>query len=63
MSNPEDIFLQRLEVLTKLDTCPGKRIIIALAGAPGSGKSTVAAALTKRFNATHKEKLQVVPMV
>lgn len=63
MSAPEDIFLRRLDLLVKRYSCPQKRIVIALAGAPGSGKSTVAAALKKRFNGPHSQHLQVVPMV
>ncbi len=63
MASPEDIFLRRLDILMKLDTCPRKRIIIALAGAPGSGKSTVAEALSKRFNKKHTHQVQIVPMV
>ena len=63
MSAPEDVFLRRLELLVKRDSCPQKRIVIALAGAPGSGKSTVAAALKKRFNGPHSQHLQIVPMV
>jgi pantothenate kinase len=63
MGDPVDILLERLEALIEQETNPQKRIIIALAGAPGSGKSTVASALTERFNSKNTAQLQVVPMV
>lgn len=53
--------LQRL--LERSASHPERRILIALAGTPGSGKSTIASALVRSFNATNKEKIQVIPMV
>jgi len=63
MTGAEDILLRRVEHLIEQESNPQNRIVIALAGAPGSGKSTIASALTEVFNASHTEQLQVVPMV
>jgi 2-phosphoglycerate kinase len=61
---PEETLLKRLELLILRNAhSPHKRIIIALAGTPGSGKSTISSALTRRFNARNEGKLQIVPMV
>ncbi|ETS82645.1 hypothetical protein PFICI_04521 [Pestalotiopsis fici W106-1] len=38
------------------------RIIIALAGPPGSGKSTIAREVAQRLNALHEDSATVVPM-
>jgi len=65
MDNFEDQLSNRLEQLLKRNALlPNKRLIVALAGAPGSGKTTIASALMRKFNATHQtQQLQVVPMV
>lgn len=40
----------------------GRRVVVALAGAPGSGKSTVAEALADRLNAGQGGRAAVLPM-
>lgn len=40
-----------------------RRILIALAGVPGSGKSTISAALVKKFSTSGLEKIAILPMV
>lgn len=64
MSSLISILSQRIELLVEqYKACPQKRILIALAGGPGSGKTTLAAAVAKDYNVSHQEDLQVVPMV
>lgn len=65
MDDFEDQLSNHLERLLKRNALlPHKRLIVALAGAPGSGKSTIASALMQKFNATHQtQQLQVIPMV
>jgi len=63
MENFEGQLSNRLEQLIDGNTLfPKKRIVVAFAGAPGSGKSTVASSLMRAFNAKHREQLLVVPM-
>lgn len=50
-------------LLEKLAAYPKQRIMIALAGVPGSGKSTVCAAVLKALSCRGIEDISVVPMV
>ena len=64
MERPENILCERVEALLRDDSLSSqKRIIIAMAGAPGSGKSVISAALVKLFNERNVEQMKVVPMV
>jgi adenylylsulfate kinase-like enzyme len=64
MEAPEETLLKRLELLIRSnESIPQKRIIIALAGTPGSGKTTISSALRQRFKISTGRELQVVPMV
>ena len=64
MDHPENVLCDRVEsLLTLYPPSSKRRIIIAMAGGPGSGKSTISAALAKLFNARNSEKMRVVPMV
>ena len=64
MERPENILCDRVEALLRDDSLSSqKRIIIAMAGAPGSGKSVISAALVKLFNERNVEQMKVVPMV
>jgi pantothenate kinase len=49
-------------VLELASQAPGQRIAIGLAGGPGTGKSTLAAALVTMLNATHPAIAALVPM-
>ena len=45
-----------------LDHPFGCRLIVGIAGAPGSGKSTIANALAKRVNAVQSDRAALLPM-
>ncbi len=57
-----DVLHQRIEALRET-IGPRHRIIIALAGAPGSGKSTIAAKLLSRLAVNGVHDIAVMPMV
>ena len=58
------VLAQRIEDLLTRPSCrPDQRILIALAGVPGSGKSTVTDLLTKALQQRAIEHVAVVPMV
>ena len=64
MDDIEQTLYERIQLLLKLNhDSPERRILIALAGAPGSGKSTISASLITRWNSKNEEHIQVVPMV
>jgi pantothenate kinase len=50
-------------LLVKFSDQPNRRIMIALAGVPGSGKSTVSAMLLERLRQHAVGGVEVVPMV
>ncbi|KAG4443335.1 hypothetical protein IFR05_001204 [Cadophora sp. M221] len=63
MEKPEQTLCARVEALISLyPPSSRRRIIISLVGGPGSGKSTISAALAKTFNSRNTEQLTVVPM-
>ncbi|KAI0475408.1 phosphoribulokinase/uridine kinase [Xylariaceae sp. FL0804] len=49
-------------LLRQHSTCPEKRILIALAGVPGSGKSTVSAGLLQALRKDGADDIVIVPM-
>jgi pantothenate kinase len=57
-----DNLQERIGLLRRTEA-KNSRIIVALAGSPGSGKSTIAAALLERFYQLGIEDVAVVPMV
>lgn len=63
----EEIITTLSERLTKLlernEEISGKRILVAFAGSPGSGKTTISAALTEAFNVRQNVNVTVLPMV
>jgi pantothenate kinase len=62
--SPELTLCERVEALIKLNPpSTKKRIIIAMAGGPGSGKSTLSAAVERLFNYRNTEKMKVIPLV
>ena len=59
-----EVLAQRVEQLLKnASSTPEQRILIALAGVPGSGKSTVSAALIKTLEQRAIENVALIPMV
>jgi pantothenate kinase len=50
------------EVLTRITACVGERILVAIAGPPGAGKSTLAEALAASLNRARPESAAVIPM-
>ena len=50
-------------LLTKYARSPQKRLIIALAGVPGSGKSTISRAVVRALSDRGTDNVAVVPMV
>lgn len=59
MAQPESISVEALAA--QLSSCEGRRIV-ALAGPPASGKSTIAEALRTRLNRRHPGLCEVLPM-
>jgi hypothetical protein len=59
------LLCSRIEALiaTKTLTNPQSRVLIALAGVPGSGKSTISSALIKELPARGIDCVTVLPMV
>ena len=51
------------DLLEKNQSTSRRRILIAFAGTPGSGKSTISAALTKAFSLKKMGNIAVLPMV
>ncbi|KAH8589152.1 phosphoribulokinase/uridine kinase [Bisporella sp. PMI_857] len=63
METPEQILCNRLETLLHRNSSRlTRRIIVAMAGPPGSGKSTIAKGVMKLFNGRNHEQLQIIPM-
>ncbi|KAL3418308.1 nicotinamide riboside kinase [Phlyctema vagabunda] len=63
MASIQDVFSERLQLLCRrYPPSSRKRILVALAGSPGSGKTTITASLVQSFNARSEIKIQVVPM-
>ena len=55
---------QRVEgLLGKFSSQPDRRIMIALAGVPGSGKSTVSGMLLEKLRQNELHNVVVIPMV
>lgn len=64
MDNSEQILYQRVRALVaRYPPSTHRRILIALAGSPGSGKTTISSALQRSFNETNAEQIQIIPMV
>lgn len=59
------LLCRRVEALiaAKALTDPGGRVLIALAGVPGSGKSTISSALLQALPAYGIDNVAVLPMV
>lgn len=57
-----DLLQDRIRSLRK-SVAPDERIIIAFAGVPGSGKSTIAAALLAQLQHAGINDVAIVPMV
>ena len=58
-----DLVKRTERLLTRQASDPGKRTLVALAGVPGSGKSTVSEALVVELKSRGIEDVVVVPMV
>lgn len=50
-------------LLSRQASCPQQRILIALAGVPGSGKTTISSAVLERLCSQGINDVVVVPMV
>lgn len=53
----------RIQALLKQAKSPERRILIALAGVPGSGKTTISTAVLRALPSYGIDNVQVVPMV
>ncbi|KAL2204982.1 phosphoribulokinase/uridine kinase [Sarocladium strictum] len=65
VSDSVSLLCKRIEALVaaKSLTAPGERVLIALAGVPGSGKSTISSALLEALPKYGVENVAVLPMV
>jgi pantothenate kinase len=64
MADTESMLANRVRLLLeKYHGFPQRRILPALAGGPGSGKSTISSAFAKYWNERNAEQIQVFPMV
>lgn len=58
------ILLQRIVVLlARQAETPRQRMLIALAGVPGSGKTTISSGLMRRISSKDAKYISVMPMV
>jgi putative protein kinase ArgK-like GTPase of G3E family len=58
------ILCQRIAtLLTRQAATPRQRTLIALAGVPGSGKSTISSALIRQLSSKDAKYITVMPMV
>lgn len=55
--------VSRIEKLRRIATNPRQRVLVALAGVPGSGKSTVSHALLQELARRGVSDVAIVPMV
>ena len=58
-----DLVRRTERLLSRQASDPGQRMLVALAGVPGSGKSTVSAALLTELGTRGIKDVAVVPMV
>lgn len=64
ITEPTPELASRIEALLQRQASdPRQRILVALAGVPGSGKSTVSHALLQELNRRGIEDVAIVPMV
>ena len=62
MTNPKNTVVLDALAAEITARATASRIIVAIAGAPGSGKSTTAELLQANLEQTHGQKVQIVPM-
>jgi pantothenate kinase len=62
MTNTSSKFEGLADLLQRIDALNGERIIIAVAGPPGAGKSTLAKVIVDALNAHSPSAAEVVPM-
>ncbi|MGB3177216.1 MAG: nucleoside/nucleotide kinase family protein [Albidovulum sp.] len=62
MTNPQNTVVLKRLAIEIAKRAKSSRLIVAIAGAPGSGKSTAADDLQIDLERTHGQKVQVVPM-
>jgi pantothenate kinase len=55
-------FTDRGSLLARIRSLAGDRVIVAVAGPPGAGKSTLSASLADALNADHPGSAEVIPM-